>query len=108
MSRCGLTAAAQRRLQVAAMDDPIGRAVALLGGRAERHAHDFAAVLGVKHAQGQRRDHVRPQPLAEAELDQDARGIGRELDAGAGFFEPLGLLQHDDAENRCARAPAPP
>ena len=49
-------------------------------------------------AQGLRRDHVGPQPLAEAELDQGAGGIGRELDAGAGLFQPLGLLQHDDAK----------
>ena len=52
----------------------------------------------VEHAQGCRRDDVRPQPLADAEIDQDARGIGRELDAGAGFLEPLGLFQHDDAK----------
>ena len=41
---------------------------------------------------------MRPQPIAEAELDQDAGGIGRELDAGAGLFKPLGLLQHDRAK----------
>ena len=51
-----------------------------------------------KHADRLRRDDVRPQPIAEAEIDQEARGIGRELDAGAGFLEPLGLLQNDNAE----------
>ena len=45
-----------------------------------------------------RRDHVRPQPLAKAEIDQSARRVGRELDAGAGLFKPLGLLQHDRAK----------
>ena len=29
---------------------------------------------------------------------QDARGIGGELDAGAGFLEPLRLFEHDGAE----------
>jgi hypothetical protein len=41
---------------------------------------------------------VRSQPLAKAEIDQRARRIGRELDAGAGLFKPLGLLQHDRAK----------
>ena len=80
------------------MDRPIRRAVALFGGVAERHAHDFAAAFGVEHAQALRCHHVRPQPLAKAELDQRAGGVGRELDASAGFLEPLGLLQYDHAK----------
>lgn len=36
-----------------------------------------------------------PQPVAEAERDQGACRVGGELDAGAGFLEPLGLLEHD-------------
>lgn len=39
-----------------------------------------------------------PQPVAEPEIEQQARGIGRELNAGAGLLEPLGLLQNDDTE----------
>ena len=52
----------------------------------------------VEHAHRLWRDHVRPQPIAKSEIDQRARGIGRELDAGAGLFQPLGLFQHDDAK----------
>ena len=38
------------------------------------------------------------QLLAEPERDQDARRIGRELNAGAGFFQALRLIEHGDAE----------
>jgi len=41
---------------------------------------------------------MRAQPIAQSEIDQRARGIGRELDAGAGLLEPLGLLQDGDAK----------
>jgi hypothetical protein len=41
---------------------------------------------------------MRPQTFAEAEFDQGTRGIGRQLNAGAGLFEPLGLLPDDDTE----------
>jgi len=87
----------ERRLQVAAMDHPVRRAVALRR-RAERDADDFAAGPADQHAQCRRRGDVPPQSLAETEIDQGARGVGRELDAGAGFFKPLRLLQDDDAE----------
>ena len=39
--------------------------------------------------------------VLHAEIDQDAAGIGRELQAGADFLEPLGLLQDDDAKTFC-------
>ena len=88
----------QHRLQVAAMDRPIGRAVALRSGLAERHAHDFAAARGVQDAHRRRRDDVRPQLLFEPQRDQHPRRIGRELDPRAGLLEPLGLFQDDDAK----------
>ena len=88
----------ERGLQVAAMDDPIGGAVALFGDFAERHAHDFAPARGVEHPQRRGCDDMRAQPVAEAELDQYARRVRRELNSRAGLFEPFGLLQHDDAE----------
>ena len=34
----------------------------------------------------------------QPELDEDAAGVGRELQAGADFLEALGLLQHDNPE----------
>ena len=55
-------------------------------------------LLPDQNAQRRGRDHMRPQPLADAEIDQAARGIGRELDAGAGFLQPFGLFQYDDAK----------
>ena len=41
----------KRGLQVAAMNDPVGRAVTRRGRLPERHAHDFAAALAVENAQ---------------------------------------------------------
>ena len=41
---------------------------------------------------------MRAQPVLQPEIDQDARSVGRELNAGAGFLEPFGLFQHDDAK----------
>ena len=67
---------AERRLQIAAMDDPVGRAVALRRGLAERDAHDFAAACRAPHAHRRGRHDVRTQPVAETEIEQRARGIG--------------------------------
>ena len=87
----------QRGLQVGAMDRPVGRAVAALGRFAEGRARQSAAARGLD---GERLRHGNggAQPLAEAERDQDAGGVGRELDAGAGFRKLTGLLQQSDAE----------
>jgi hypothetical protein len=43
-------------------------------------------------------DDVGSQPLAEAERDEDAGGIGGELDAGAGLFQPFGRFVDGNAE----------
>ena len=58
----------QHGLQVGAMDHPIGRAIALLGFRAERNAHDVAAGRSLDDADRLRRDDVRAQPLGKAEV----------------------------------------
>ena len=89
----------QHRLQIAAMDHPIGRAVAFLGGGAERRAREHAGGLRVHHPQLLGSDDVALQWLAEPERDQDARGIGRELNAGADLFQALRLLEHGDAKS---------
>ena len=39
----------------------------------------------------------------KSEFDQHAAGVGRELQAGADFLEPLGLLEHDDAKALCGQ-----
>jgi len=88
----------QCRLQVGAVDRPIGRAVAALGLGAERDSRKPAAARGLDRDR-LGREHVGAQTFAETERDQDSRGVGRELDAGAGLFQPLGLLQQCDAES---------
>ena len=85
-SECGL--------QIGAMNRPIGGAIAGGRGVAERHVQNFTAIPGIENAQTFRHDDVPLQSFADAEIDKDARGVGRELDAGAGFLEPLRLLQH--------------
>ena len=42
---------------------------------------------------------MRLQPRAEAEREQDARGIGRELNAGAGLLQSLRLIEDGDGES---------
>ena len=46
------------------------------------------------------------QRVAEAERDQDARRVGRELDAGAGLLQALGLLVDRNPKPGCAIASA--
>ncbi len=94
------------------MGHPIGSAVALLGV-GKRHAHDLTAACGAEHAQRRRRGGQRAQTILETEIDQDAGGVRGELDAGAGFLEPLGLFQHHDPkavlrERQCRSQAADP
>ena len=84
----------QRRLQVGAMDHPIGRAVALLGRVAERDAHDVAAARGLDPRSPPARPRAARSRSPRPRREQHARRVGRKLDAGAGLFEPRGLLQH--------------
>ena len=98
MSGWSLTCGLQRRLQVGAVHHPIGRAGAKAGGFAERQAGDLAAGARAHDADGLGRHRARRKPRLQAEVDQDAAGIGRELQAGAGFLQPFGLLQDDDAK----------
>ncbi len=99
---------AQGGLQIAAMNHPIGCAIAFVSGGAERRARQQSAGARVEHAQLVRRDDLRPQAVTQSKPDQDLRCIGRELDAGAGFLEALGLFQNGGAESRVAPVPAPP
>ena len=88
----------ERYLQVAAMDRPIGRAIAALGVRPERNTHDLVARAAGHHADRLRRNHQGREALAQAERDQHAGGIGSELNSGAGLFQSSGLLEHGDAQ----------
>ena len=81
------------------MNNPERRAVARRGHIAERHANDLASARGVEYAQGCGCNRNRAKPLLEFESHQSLAGrVGRELDAGAGLFEPLRLFDHDNAE----------
>ena len=61
----------QRGLQVAAVDHPVGRAVARLSVGAERRVRKHAA-RRAHHAKLFGNDDMRFQPLAQPERDQDA------------------------------------
>jgi len=50
---------AERRLEVAAVNDPVRRAVSLHRAGAKRNARDFAAAATAEHAYRRRRHHVR-------------------------------------------------
>jgi len=101
----------QDGLQVAAMDDPVGRAVALLRNRAERRARKHPRRPRVHDPQLLGSDHMPPQLLAEAERNQNARCVGRQLNAGADFLKALRLVEYGDVEsvprNRQGRSQPP-
>ena len=92
----------QRRLQIAAMDRPVGRAETAFHFIAKRDAHDLARGAARHHPDGLRRDRNRCKPLAQPESNQNAASIRRELDAGSGLFKLFGLLVdgHADAGAR--------
>ncbi len=54
---------------------------------------------------------MSPQLLAEAERNQNARCVGRQLNAGADFLEALRLVEYGDMEsmprNRQGRSQPP-
>ncbi len=88
----------QRRLQIGAMDDPIGRPGAKCSGIAERQAGDFTAALRAHDADGIGHGGAGTEPRPKSEIDQHPAGIGRQLQAGAGLLESLHLFQNDDAK----------
>ena len=66
----------QDGLEIAAVDHPVGGAVALLDGRTERRPGEHAGTSRAHHPELFGNDDVRPQLLAEAERDQNARCVG--------------------------------
>ena len=97
MSGWSLTCCEQRSLQVGAVHDPVGRAIAAVAASPSgmRAISMPVRALMMLIASGVT---IAARAAAEAEVDQNAAGIGRQLHAGAGFLEPLGSLQDDDAE----------
>ena len=113
MSGWSLTCGLQGALQIGAVHHPIGRAGTKAGGLAERQAGDLAARPRAHDVDGLGRHRARRKPRPQAEVDQDPAGVGRKLQAGAGFLQPFGLLQNDDAKafcgerKRCRQSPDP-
>jgi hypothetical protein len=60
---------AQRRLEVAAVNDPIRRAITLRRSCAKRNPHDLTAAAPAKHAYGRGRHYVPLQTIGEPEAD---------------------------------------
>ncbi len=88
----------QGALQIGAVHHPIGRTGAKAGGLAEQQAGDLAARSRAHDVDGLGRHRARRKPRPQAEVDQDPAGVGRKLQAGAGFLQPFRLLQNDDAK----------
>ncbi len=86
----------QHGLQVAAMDDPVRGAVAPLGRRAKRRAREHTRRARVDNPKLLGSDDMPLQLLGQAERQQDARGIGRELNPGADFLQSLRLIEDGD------------
>jgi len=91
-----LAGCVQDLMQVAAVDDDVGRAIAGTEVCAEAEVGEFRAVDGIakdqptgQHAPG---DHLIQQPPPR----EDPGGVGRELQAGAYLAELCGLLQDGD------------
>jgi len=98
-SGVGINRVEQHGLQVTAMDHPIRRAITLLGCPSERDARKHAAGARIHDVKLLRHDDVLPQRRFEAERDQKARGVGRELDAGACLFQPICLIKETDVKS---------
>ena len=65
----------ERLLQIAAVDRPIGCAIALLGA-GQGHAHDLVAVGRAQDVQRRRNCHHWSQAVGEPKIDQNAGSIG--------------------------------
>jgi hypothetical protein len=88
----------QHGLEVAAMDHPVRRAIALLGVGAEGRASEHAGGLRVHDSQLLGGDHMALQLRAKSERNQNPRCIGRELNAGPDLLQALRLVEHRDTE----------
>lgn len=103
----------QRRLQVGAVDHPIGSTGASGRGFTERQSGNLAAGAGADHRDGFGNNGPACQPRLQPELNEHAACIGRKLQARAGFFEPFGFFEYNDAKagfrqcQRCRQSPDP-
>ncbi len=88
--------ARQRRVQIAAMRQQIGRAEFLLGTFAENHIEFDFAGAPVAVVPGARIEGLRAQPCLQPEPAQHLHGVAADLDAGADPRELRGLLVDGD------------
>jgi hypothetical protein len=84
----------QHAVQVAAMHDRVGVAVALAEGLAEIDVADLAVGHRVHQPELVDIDGHLPCRLADAEAIEAVEGVGAELNAGADLTQLRGLLQH--------------
>ena len=96
----------QHGMEIAAMHQPVGRAVARLGVGAE--ILDAPGLAGVEqpHLLGGRHRGDRLHRRQQAECAQHARAVGRDLHAGAELAQLGGLLEERDVEATLQQASA--
>ena len=98
MQPFGRHGGAQKVGQVAAMEVIVGRAERRLDLRSDRRALQGAAVVPAPLVDGERAHADAIQGRLEAEADQEARGVGADLDAGADLADARRLLVDLDVE----------
>ncbi len=85
-------------LQIGAMEDEIGRAIAGGEMRAQRKCREFSAGARRKDADGVGINGRLAERIAEAEIDEDARRVRRQLDAGPDLAQCLRPFEHGDID----------
>ena len=84
--------------KIAAMHDPVGRAVTLFDIVEAECARFPCRSCRAARAPPMARPPSSRRRSPSAKADQNAGRVRGELDAGAGFFRPLGLIEHDGAK----------
>ena len=98
----------QYALEVGTVGGEVRRFPAPFGCRAELHAAEFGEARRVAqhHGVGPHRGVAKARQHAEAV--EDARGVGRQLDAGSDFVEPLARARRRAPDSRAPRRRALP
>lgn len=79
-------------MQIGPVHGGVGRAVALLHGRAQRQFAQCAGRQGIAHLQALRKGGHALQRGLQTPAGQQPGDVGAELDAGTDFAEGAGLL----------------
>jgi hypothetical protein len=91
----------QAVLQIRAVDHPIRRAVTESSRRAGRNRDDGTPGPRRHHGNGVGQHQLRGKNGFEPQFDEDARGIRRQLQAGADFEQPFRFFQNGDTKTAC-------